>query len=125
MSLVADRSLEIPTVDLNNWEAESPYYQRITSQAASIIPALGLSAFAENDVLSTLRYPDNALTVSVPVRIGDELRVFPGYRVQHDNTLGPYKGGTRYHPGVTIYDCAALSLGMTVKCALMGLSLGG
>ena len=125
MSLVAVRPLEVPTKEPNNWEAKSPYYQRITTQAAEIIPALGLTKFAAADVLSTLRYPNNALSVSVPVRIGDEIQVFSGYRVQHDNTLGTYKGGTRYHPGVTIYDCAALSLGMTIKCALMGLPFGG
>jgi glutamate dehydrogenase (NAD(P)+) len=69
---------------------------------------------------------DRSLIVSVPTLMDDEgLKVFTGYRVQHNNTLGPFKGGIRYHPGVTLDEITALAMLMTWKCALMGLPYGG
>ena len=53
------------------------------------------------------------------------VKVFTGYRVQHNDTLGPYKGGIRYHPEVNLGEVTALSMWMTWKCSLMGLPLGG
>ncbi len=111
--------------DMNQWETGSLLYRRTTNQISKVIDLLDLEPVLRNDVLSNLRYPDAALTVNVPVRFGDETVNFEGYRVHHDNTLGPYKGGTRYHPRVTESDCAALALGMTIKCALMLQPLGG
>lgn len=111
--------------DMNQWETGSLLYRRTTKQIAKVIDLLELEPVLRNDVLANLRYPDAALTVNVPVRFGDETVNFEGYRVHHDNTLGPYKGGTRYHPRVTESDCAALALGMTIKCALMLQPLGG
>jgi glutamate dehydrogenase (NAD(P)+) len=73
-----------------------------------------------------LKYPKRALTVAVPVRMDDgSMRVFSGYRVQHHLTLGPTKGGLRYHPDVTIGEVAALAMWMSWKCALTGLPYGG
>ena len=73
-----------------------------------------------------LKYPKRAMTVALPIR-GDDgaIRVFPGYRVQHHLTLGPTKGGLRYHPEVTIGEVAALAMWMSWKCALTGLPYGG
>ena len=69
---------------------------------------------------------DRSLIVSVPTMMDDgQLHVFPGYRVQHNNTLGPTKGGVRYHPDVTLEEVTALAMLMTWKCALMGLPYGG
>jgi glutamate dehydrogenase (NAD(P)+) len=69
---------------------------------------------------------DRSLIVSVPTMMDDgQLHVFPGYRVQHNNTLGPTKGGIRYHPDVTLEEIAALAMLMTWKCALMSLPYGG
>jgi glutamate dehydrogenase (NAD(P)+) len=69
---------------------------------------------------------DRSLIVSVPTLMDDgSLKVFTGYRVQHNNTLGPFKGGIRYHPDVTLDDITALAMLMTWKCALMGLPYGG
>jgi glutamate dehydrogenase (NAD(P)+) len=69
---------------------------------------------------------DRSLIVSVPTLMDDGgLKVFTGYRVQHNNTLGPFKGGIRYHPGVTLDEITALAMLMTWKCALMGLPYGG
>ncbi|SKB02032.1 glutamate dehydrogenase (NAD(P)+) [Prosthecobacter debontii] len=73
-----------------------------------------------------LKLPRRALTVSIPVRMDDgSTQVFTGYRVQHHLTLGPTKGGIRFHPDVTLGEVAALSMWMSWKCALTGLPYGG
>lgn len=73
-----------------------------------------------------LKYPKRSLIVALPVHLDDgSVRVFSGYRVQHHLTLGPTKGGLRYHPGVTLGEVAALAMWMSWKCALTGLPYGG
>ncbi len=73
-----------------------------------------------------LRQPQRSLIVSVPTLMDDgRLEVFTGYRVQHDLTMGPTKGGIRYHPNVNLEEVTALAMLMTWKCALMGLPYGG
>ena len=80
----------------------------------------------DGNVAARLKRPDRALMVSVPTRMDDgTVRVFTGYRVQHNDVLGPYKGGVRYHPDVTLGEVSALAMWMTWKCSLMGLHLGG
>ncbi|WP_291320353.1 Glu/Leu/Phe/Val dehydrogenase [Desulfonatronospira sp.] len=66
------------------------------------------------------------LSVRIPVRMDDgNVRVFSGYRVQHNNVRGPHKGGLRYHPDVSLSDVRGLAAWMTWKCALLDLPLGG
>ncbi|TKS59065.1 MAG: glutamate dehydrogenase [Nitrospira sp.] len=73
-----------------------------------------------------LKLPQRSLVVSLPVRMDDErVEVFTGYRVQHDSSRGPSKGGIRYHPDVSLGEVAALAMWMTWKCALAGLPYGG
>jgi glutamate dehydrogenase (NAD(P)+) len=73
-----------------------------------------------------LKFPKRAMTVALPIRRDDgSTQVFTGYRVQHHLTLGPTKGGLRYHPDVTIGEVAALAMWMSWKCALTGLPYGG
>jgi glutamate dehydrogenase (NAD(P)+) len=73
-----------------------------------------------------LRHPKRSLIVSVPVKMDSgRVDVFTGYRVQHNMTLGPSKGGVRYHPEVDLEEVTALAMLMTWKCALMGLPYGG
>jgi glutamate dehydrogenase (NAD(P)+) len=80
----------------------------------------------DKNVAARLQRPDRALIVSVPVRMDDDnVRVFTGYRVQHNDVLGPFKGGVRYHPEVNLGEVSALAMWMTWKCALAGLPLGG
>ncbi|MBI3803349.1 MAG: Glu/Leu/Phe/Val dehydrogenase [Nitrospirae bacterium] len=70
--------------------------------------------------------PKRAIMVGVPIRMDDsQIEVFHGYRVHHDNTLGPSKGGIRFHPEVNLGEVCALAMWMTWKCALMGLPFGG
>ncbi len=78
------------------------------------------------NVLERIKRPRRCLIVSVPVRMDDyTVKVFTGYRVQHSNTLGPYKGGIRYHQDVDLSEVAALGSLMTFKCSLLMLPLGG
>src|SRR5436190_2141259 len=73
-----------------------------------------------------LKYPKRSMTVALPVHCDDgSTRMFTGYRVQHHLTLGPTKGGLRYHPDVTLGEVAALAMWMSWKCALTGLPYGG
>jgi glutamate dehydrogenase (NAD(P)+) len=73
-----------------------------------------------------LRYPRKALIVSVPIRLDNgQTKVFSGYRVQHDQTLGPTKGGIRFHHEVNLGEVAALAMWMTWKCSLLNLPYGG
>jgi glutamate dehydrogenase (NAD(P)+) len=73
-----------------------------------------------------LKYPKRSMTVSLPVHMDDgRTEVFAGYRVQHHLTLGPTKGGLRYHPDVQLGEVAALAMWMSWKCALTGLPYGG
>jgi glutamate dehydrogenase (NAD(P)+) len=77
-------------------------------------------------VLERLRMPKKAMCVSIPVRMDDgSVKTFEGYRVQHSTTLGPGKGGIRFHPEVNLSEVSALAMLMTMKCSLVGLPLGG
>lgn len=80
----------------------------------------------EPDVAGILGQPKNELIIHFPVRLkSGEVRMFKGYRVQHNNILGPYKGGVRYHQDVYLDECKALASWMTWKCALARLPYGG
>jgi glutamate dehydrogenase (NAD(P)+) len=73
-----------------------------------------------------LKLPKRSISVAMPVRRDDgSTTVFMGYRVQHHLTLGPTKGGVRFHPDVTLGEVAALAMWMSWKCALTGLPYGG
>jgi glutamate dehydrogenase (NAD(P)+) len=73
-----------------------------------------------------LANPKRVLLVSLPFKMDDgEIRVFAGFRSQHNDARGPYKGGIRYHPQVTIDEVKALSMWMTWKCAIADIPYGG
>lgn len=75
------------------------------------------------DMLGT---PKKVLTVGLPVKMDNgKIKVFTGYRSQHNDFRGPHKGGIRYHPDVTIEEVKALSMWMTWKCAIVDIPLGG
>ncbi|WP_348761906.1 Glu/Leu/Phe/Val dehydrogenase [uncultured Salinisphaera sp.] len=78
------------------------------------------------DIAQGLAQPDAALKVSVGLRRDDgSFGLFPGYRVRYDSTLGPAKGGIRFHPDVNVDETTTLAFWMTMKCAVMGLPFGG
>ncbi|MBI4663709.1 MAG: Glu/Leu/Phe/Val dehydrogenase [Verrucomicrobia bacterium] len=75
---------------------------------------------------SRIKFPKRSMTVALPIERDDgSVEVFAGYRVQHHLTLGPTKGGLRYHPDVTLGEVAALAMWMSWKCALTSLPYGG
>lgn len=78
------------------------------------------------NVIERLKYPQRVERVSLPLERDDgSVEMFTGYRAQHDSVRGPFKGGIRYHPGVTEEECIGLSMWMTWKCAVMDLPFGG
>ena len=80
----------------------------------------------EPRIATILSEPKNEIRVNFPVLMDDgTYRLFKGYRVQHNNILGPYKGGMRFHPDVDIDEVKALASWMAFKCALVDLPLGG
>lgn len=73
-----------------------------------------------------LRHPMRIIEASIPVRMDDgSTKVYTGYRVQYSNARGPFKGGIRFHPDVTMDEVKALSFWMAVKCATVDIPLGG
>ena len=92
------------------------------SQVDRVIPYLGrLAKWAE-----TLKHPKRALVVDIPIEMDDgRVAHFEGFRVQHNLSRGPGKGGVRYHPDVTLEEVMALSAWMTVKNAAVNLPYGG
>jgi glutamate dehydrogenase (NAD(P)+) len=80
----------------------------------------------EDGIRSELRTCQRELTVHFPVQMDDgSRRMFTGYRVQHNNALGPHKGGIRFHPDVSLDEVRALATWMTWKCSVAGLPYGG
>ena len=103
-------------------EAQYNMLEVALAQLDSVAARLAL----DSGIHKRLRQPQRSLIVSVPTRMDDgRLEVFTGFRVQHDLTLGPTKGGIRYHPGVDLDEVTALAMLMTWKCALIGLPYGG
>lgn len=78
------------------------------------------------DFYELLKVPKRIVTVSVPIkdRKGN-IVIYTGFRVQHSDVLGPYKGGIRYHPKVNLDEVTALAMLMTYKCAALSLPFGG
>ncbi len=115
--MVAVKSVERPTM-----ECETEHFLMAQRQLDEIALEMGL----DPELHERLRYPKRSLIVTVPVRMDDgSVKSFTGYRVHHDTTLGPAKGGLRYHPEVNLGEVSSLAMLMTWKCALMGLPYGG
>ncbi|HBM74340.1 MAG TPA: glutamate dehydrogenase [Clostridiaceae bacterium] len=80
----------------------------------------------ETAVYEILKEPLKVLEVSIPVKMDDgSVKTFKGFRVQHNDAVGPTKGGIRFHPNVTLDEIKALSLWMTFKCSVTGIPYGG
>jgi len=103
-------------------ELDDPLYWQAIGQFDQALEHAGI----DPGIAEVLRYPERALSVSIPMRRDDgSLGVYPGYRVQHSSVLGPTKGGIRYDKAVTLGECAALAMWMTWKCTLLRLPYGG
>jgi glutamate dehydrogenase (NAD(P)+) len=97
-------------------------YENVIQQFNKTAELMGL----DGDVRKILARPMNEITVNFPVVMDrGHVEMFTGYRVQHNNVLGPFKGGLRYHPAVDIDEVRALASWMTWKTAVANIPLGG
>ncbi|MFY7951489.1 MAG: Glu/Leu/Phe/Val family dehydrogenase, partial [Armatimonadaceae bacterium] len=101
---------------------EPSSFQMAQSQLAEVAALMDLPA----DIHEVLKFPKRELTVHFPVSMRDgSVRTFTGYRVHHNLTRGPAKGGIRYHPATDLDEVRALAFWMTVKCAVVNIPYGG
>ncbi len=97
----------------------------LTSTQLVIQEALNKLGYAQ-DMYELLKEPLRVLTVRIPVRMDDgSVKVFTGYRAQHNDAVGPTKGGIRFHPEVTEDEVKALAIWMSLKCGIANLPYGG
>jgi glutamate dehydrogenase (NAD(P)+) len=108
--------------DLSAVQAGDNVWEMAQRQLDEVARLIGLN----ESIHGYLRVPKRILEVSVPVRMDDgSFRMFAGYRVQHNMSRGPGKGGIRFHPDVTLDEVKALAMWMTWKCALVNIPFGG
>ncbi len=94
----------------------------ITSQVDDVLNTFDY----DKDFIKILKAHNNEIIVKFPIKLDNgNTEIFKGYRVQHNNWLGPYKGGLRYSEDVYLDECKALSFWMTIKCAIHNLPFGG
>jgi glutamate dehydrogenase/leucine dehydrogenase len=107
-------------------ESHSPAHICPFDQACSYLEWAAKELQLDQGLVEILSHPRKVVTVSIPVKLDSgDIRVLAGHRVQHSDILGPYKGGIRYHPAVTLREVSALAMLMTWKCALLGIPYGG
>ena len=110
------------TIDRSATQSSENVWAMAQQQLDEVAQLTGLS----EEIHLYLRQPKRVLEVSVPVRMDDgRFRMFTGYRVQHNMSRGPGKGGIRFHPDVTLDEVKALAMWMTWKCALVNIPFGG
>ena len=108
--------------DLSAVAAGENVWEMAQRQLDEVALLIGLN----ESIHSYLRQPKRVLEVSIPARMDDgSFRVFTGYRVQHNMSRGPGKGGIRFHPDVSLDEVKALAMWMTWKCALVNIPFGG
>lgn len=106
-------------------EAVEPHEDSYSAVLERLADAAQLTAL-DPDIHRILQVPRRVLEVAVPVRMDDgRVEVFTGWRVHHNTTRGPAKGGIRFHPDVDAREVMALAADMTFKCAVAGLPFGG
>ncbi|HSD98350.1 MAG TPA: Glu/Leu/Phe/Val dehydrogenase [Patescibacteria group bacterium] len=102
--------------DNNPWVRAVAQLKHISKEYVHLSPLL----------LARLLDPDRIVSVSLPLTMDDKsVQTFQGYRVQHNNILGPYKGGLRYHQNVSMDEVRALAFWMSMKCAVVNIPFGG
>lgn len=108
-------------IPLNGMESSNV----LTSTQTVIEEALRKLGYGD-DMIALLKEPMRLLTVRIPVRMDDgKTKVFVGYRAQHNDAVGPTKGGVRFHPDVNEIEVKALSIWMSIKCGIADLPYGG
>ncbi|MBC5815313.1 MAG: Glu/Leu/Phe/Val dehydrogenase [Candidatus Eremiobacteraeota bacterium] len=110
------------TLDESAVQSADNVWTMAQSQLDEVARLIGLN----DSVHKYIRYPKRILEVSVPVRMDNgDFNMFTGFRVQHNMSRGPGKGGIRFHPAVTLDEVKALAMWMTWKCALVNIPFGG
>jgi glutamate dehydrogenase (NAD(P)+) len=103
-------------------ETKVNVYQLIDQQFSRALELTPIS----DETRVILSQPMNEIIVNFPVTLNDNsIKLFKGYRVQHNNILGPFKGGLRFHQDVYLDECKALAFWMTLKCSLQDIPFGG
>ncbi len=114
-------SVEVHEEAICGWE-DHPMYKNVLEIMEGAAQEINL----DSNVFNRLAKPRRCLYVSIPVRMDDgSIQTFDGFRVHHNTTLGPAKGGIRYHPEVNLAETSALAFLMTLKNSLVRLPLGG
>ena len=97
-------------------------FKIVQEQIEKVCRVLKLS----DEVVDYLKWPKKVLSVRIPVKMDDgTIKIFTGFRSQHNDALGPTKGGIRFHPNVTMDEVMALSTWMTLKCGVVDIPYGG
>ncbi|HET9095710.1 MAG TPA: Glu/Leu/Phe/Val dehydrogenase [Candidatus Baltobacteraceae bacterium] len=110
------------TLDISAVQAEQNVWEMAQQQLDDVARLIGLN----ESIHGYLREPKRVLEVSVPVRMDTGVyRMYKGFRVQHNLSRGPSKGGIRFHPGVSLDEVKALAMWMTWKCSLVNIPFGG
>jgi len=108
--------------DISAVQSQENVWEMAQQQLDEVSRLIGLN----ESLHGYLRYPKRVLEVAFPVHMdGGGFRMFTGYRVQHNMSRGPGKGGIRFHPDVTLDEVKALAMWMTWKCALANIPFGG
>ncbi|MCG8424623.1 MAG: Glu/Leu/Phe/Val dehydrogenase [Proteobacteria bacterium] len=111
-----------PQATLKSLRERGNLFEIATRQFRQAAQRVGIDA----EVQEILAQPKNELIINFPVRLDDgEYHMFKGYRIQHNNVLGPFKGGMRYHQEANLDEMKALAAWMTYKCALHDIPFGG
>ena len=102
------------------------YSKSLLENVFQQLELVGESLKLDRNIIEFLKHPKRTVEVSVPVKRDDgSISIFKGYRVQHTDARGPYKGGIRYHPDITLDEIKALAMLMTWKCAVVDIPYGG
>jgi glutamate dehydrogenase (NAD(P)+) len=113
----------------STYKEPAPYHKDVDNPFESMMETFDRAAEMlnlEKGVYEYLKNPVRQVIVSIPIQMDNgEIKVFEGYRVIHDNILGPSKGGIRYTPDVTLDEVKALAAWMTFKCAVANIPFGG
>jgi glutamate dehydrogenase (NAD(P)+) len=113
----------------SSYKEPAPYHKDVDNPFESMMETFDKAAemlHLEKGVYEYLKNPVKQVIVSIPIQMDNgEIKVFEGYRVIHDNILGPSKGGIRYSPDVTLDEVKALAAWMTFKCAVANIPFGG
>lgn len=97
-------------------------FEMAQAQVKNACDKLGM----EPNVYELLKEPQRVIEVNIPVKMDDgSIRIFKGFRSQHNDAVGPTKGGIRFHPNVSLEEVKALSIWMTFKCSVTGIPYGG